>query len=350
MPDISPGPVAVDIMGGDRGPAAVVAGAVAAARTEGIRLILVGDGPTIYDLLTEHGAAGEVPIAHADETLSMEEGAFASRRKPRSSIAICCRLIRSGQASAMVSAGTTAGVVSTARLRLRAQHGVLRPAIAVTLPTRPRPTVLLDAGATTDVKPEMLAQFAALGTAYAQVALGVAAPRVGLLTIGGEPGKGNKLTRRAYELLAAIPVDFVGNIEGDDLLTGRADVIVSDGFTGNVALKSMEGAVRLAVDEVQAALTATRVARLAAVPHRRRLRELAQRLDSATYGGGVLLGLNGTVVIAHGGSNARAITSACALARDLCAGDIVELIKERILATRLPRFGRREDRREDRRE
>ena len=346
MPDISPGPVAVDTMGGDHGPAAVVAGAVAAARANGVRLILVGDGPTIYDLLTEHGAAGEVPIAHAAETLSMEEGALASRRKPRSSIAICCRLIRSGQASAMVSAGTTAGVVSTAGLRLRAQHGVMRPAIAVTLPTRPRPTVLLDAGATTDAKPEMLAQFAALGTAYAQVALGVAEPRVGLLTIGVEPGKGNKLTRRAYELLAAIPVDFVGNIEGDELLTGRADVIVSDGFTGNVALKSMEGAVRLAVTEVQDALTATRTARLAAVPHRRRLRELTQRLDSSTYGGGVLLGLNGTVVIAHGGSNARAITSACALARDLCAGDIVERIKEQVLATRLPRFGRREERRE----
>jgi phosphate acyltransferase len=342
MPDISPGPVAVDTMGGDHGPAAVVAGAVAAARANGIRLILVGDGPTIYDLLTEHGATGEVPIAHAGETLSMEEGALDSRRKPRSSIAICCRLIRSGQASAMVSAGTTAGVVATARLRLRAQQGVMRPAIAVTLPTRPRPTVLLDAGATTDAKPEMLVQFAALGTAYAQVALGVAEPRVGLLTIGGEPGKGNKLTRRAYELLTAIPMGFVGNIEGDDLLTGRADVIVADGFTGNVALKSMEGAVRLAVAEMQAALTATRAAKLAAMPHRRRLRELTRRLDSATYGGGVLLGLSGTVVIAHGGSNARAITSACALARDLCAGDIVERIKERVLATRSPRFGRRE--------
>jgi phosphate acyltransferase len=346
MPDISPGPVAVDTMGGDHGPAAVVAGALAAARTTGVRLILVGDGPRIHDLLAEHGATGEVPIAHADETLSMEEGALASRRKPRSSIAICCRLIRSGQASGMVSAGTTAGVISTARLRLRPQHGVMRPAIAVTLPTRPRPTVLIDAGATTDAKPEMLVQFAALGTAYAQVALGVAEPRVALLTIGGEPGKGNKLIRRAYELLSAIPVDFVGNIEGDDLLTGSADVIVADGFTGNVALKSMEGAARLAVSEVQAALTATRSARLAALPHRRRLRALTQRFDSATYGGGVLLGLNGTVIIAHGSSNAKAISSACALARDLCAGEIVERIRERVNATRLPRFGRRDDRRD----
>jgi glycerol-3-phosphate acyltransferase PlsX len=334
MPDISPGPVAVDTMGGDHGPRTVVAGAVAAARENGVRLILVGDGPTIHDLLARHGAAGEVPIAHADETLSMDEGALASRRKPRSSIAICCRLIRSGQAGAMVSAGSTAGIVATARLRLRGQHGVMRPAIAVTLPTRPRPTVLLDAGATTDAKPEMLAQFAALGTAYAQVALGVAAPRVGLLTIGAEPGKGNKLTRRAHELLAGIPVDFAGNIEGHELLAGRVDVIVTDGFTGNVALKSMEGAVRLAVGETRAALTATRAARLAALAHRRRLRALTERLAPETYGGGVLLGLNGTVVIAHGGSNARAITSACMLARDLSTGDIVTRIRERVATTR----------------
>jgi len=341
MPDVSPGPVAVDTMGGDHGPAPVVAGAIAAARADGVRLILVGDGPTIHDLLDAHGATGEVPIAHAAETLSMEEGALASRRKPRSSIAICCRLVRSGQAAAMVSAGTTAGVVATARLRLRGQQGVMRPAIAVTLPTRPRPTVLLDAGATTDAKPEMLVQFAALGTAYAQVAFGVAEPRVGLLTIGMEPGKGNKVTRRAHELLMAIPMDFVGNIEGDDLLTGRVDVIVTDGFTGNVALKSMEGAVRLAVAEMYAAMTATRIAKAGALLHRRRLRELTERLDSETYGGGVLLGLNGTVIIAHGGSNATAISSACALARDLCAGDIVERIRERVVATRLPRFGRR---------
>jgi glycerol-3-phosphate acyltransferase PlsX len=135
-------------------------------------------------------------------------------------------------------------------------------------------------------------------------------------------------------------VNFIGNIEGDDLLTGRADVIVTDGFTGNVALKSMEGAVRLAVAETRAALTATRAARLAALAHRKRLRALTERLDSETYGGGVLLGLSGTVVIAHGGSNARAITSACTLARDLSAGDIVTRIRERVGGTRLPRFGR----------
>jgi glycerol-3-phosphate acyltransferase PlsX len=345
MPDVTPGPVAVDTMGGDHGPAAVVAGAVAAARAEGVGLVLVGDGPTVQELLEKHGAADEIPIAHAEDALAMHEGALASWRKPKSSIAICCRLIRRGQAAAMVSAGTTAGVVASARLRLRGQQGVMRPAIAVTLPTRPRPTVLLDAGATVDAKPEMLAQFAALGTAYAQVAIGVELPRVGLLSIGVEPGKGSRVTRRAHELLAAteaaMQMDFVGNIEGDDLLTGRADVIVTDGFTGNVALKTMEGAVRLVVAEMRAVAMATMAGRVGAMLQRGRLREITQRLDSETYGGGVLLGLNGTVVIAHGGSNARAITSACVLARDLSAGDIVERIRERVAAARTHRFGRR---------
>jgi glycerol-3-phosphate acyltransferase PlsX len=203
--------------------------------------------------------------------------------------------------------------------------------------------VLLDAGVTADAKPEMLVQFAALGTAYAQVALGVEEPRVGLLTIGVEPGKGNKMIRRAHELLAATQLDFTGNIEGDDLLTGKVDVIVTDGFTGNVTLKAMEGAVRLTFSELRSAITATPAARFAARVHRNRLRELSRRLNSETYGGGVLLGLNGTVVIAHGGSNARAIESACTLAYDLSTADIVERIRERVGATKTPRFGRRPD-------
>jgi glycerol-3-phosphate acyltransferase PlsX len=340
MPENSPGPVAVDTMGGDHGPAEVVAGAVTAAREHGVRLVLVGDGPTIDDLLRSHGAAREIAIAHADEALAMDEGALGSLRKPRSSIAVCCRLIRGGRASAMVSAGTTAGVVATARLRLRAQQGVMRPAIAVTLPTRPRPTVLLDAGATADARPEMLVQFAALGIAYAQVALGVERPRVGLLSIGAEAGKGDKLTRRAHELLSGVPMEFTGNIEGDDLLAGAVDVIVTDGFTGNVALKTMEGAVRMALAEMREAVLTTRAGRAGALLQRRSLRGLRERLSSETYGGGVLLGLTGTVVIAHGGSTARAIASACGLARDLSAGDIVERIRDRVAATRTPRFGR----------
>jgi glycerol-3-phosphate acyltransferase PlsX len=204
------------------------------------------------------------------------------------------------------------------------------------LPTRPGRTVLIDAGATADPKPEMLVQFGQLGVAYAQTALGVSAPRVGLLTIGAEPGKGNKFTRRAHELLAsdpphgALPLSFAGNVEGGDLLAGELDVIVTDGFTGNVALKTLEGSIRFAATELRAAVTATRAARVGAFLQRRGLRELAARLDSESYGGAVLLGLGGTVVIAHGASTARAVTSACLLAADLARGEITEKITQRL--------------------
>jgi len=251
-------------------------------------------------------------------------------------VAVACQLVRRGEAAAVVSAGPTGGVVATARLRLRSLPDVPRPGLAVVLPTRPGRTVLIDAGATADPKPEMLVQFGQLGVAYAQLALGVSAPRVGLLTIGSEPGKGNKFTRRAHELLAAdpphgaLPLDFAGNVEGGDLLAGEVDVIVTDGFTGNVALKTLEGSIRFAATELRAAVTATRIARLGALLQRRGLRELTARLDTETYGGAVLLGLGGTVVIAHGASTARAITSACLLAADLACGEITEKITQRL--------------------
>ncbi|CND83676.1 Phosphate acyltransferase [Mycobacterium tuberculosis] len=337
-----PLPVAVDTMGGDHAPGEIVAGAVDAVREHGVRLVLVGQAPRIRRELDRYGYVGKIPIVHADEALDMGEGALASWRKPRSSIAIACHLIKQGRASALVSAGSTAGVVATSRLRLKGQQGVMRPAIAVTLPTRPRPTILLDAGATSDVKAETLVQFAALGTAYAQILLGPDRPTVGLLNIGAEAGKGNKLAKRTHELLAGgnHGIEFAGNVEGHDLLSGRVDVIVTDGFTGNVALKTMEGTVGAAFTEIRDAMTASPAARMGALLQRRRLQELRDRLDPDTYGGGVLLGLNGTVVIAHGASHARAITSACELAHRLAAGRIVERIREQVAATRTSRFGR----------
>jgi glycerol-3-phosphate acyltransferase PlsX len=337
-----PLPVAVDTMGGDHAPGEIVAGAVDAVREHGVRLVLVGQAARIRRELDRYGYDGKIPIVHADEALDMGEGALASWRKPRSSIAIACHLIKQGRASALVSAGSTAGVVATSRLRLKGQQGVMRPAIAVTLPTRPRPTILLDAGATSDVKAETLVQFAALGTAYAQILLGPDRPTVGLLNIGAEAGKGNKLAKRTHELLAGgnHGIEFAGNVEGHDLLSGRVDVIVTDGFTGNVALKTMEGTVGAAFTEIRDAMTASPAARMGALLQRRRLQELRDRLDPDTYGGGVLLGLNGTVVIAHGASHARAITSACELAHRLAAGRIVERIREQVAATRTSRFGR----------
>jgi glycerol-3-phosphate acyltransferase PlsX len=315
-------------MGGDHAPEAPVAGAVAAAR-DGVRVVLVGRSQEIRPLLDAQHPKTHIPVVHAEDALAMDSGALASWRRPRSSVAVACHLIRHGDASALVSAGSTGGVVATARLRLRALHGVPRPALAVVLPTLPTPTVLLDAGATADPKPEMLVQFAHLGTAYAEVALGIPRPSVGLLNIGEEDSKGDKLTRRAYDLLAAAHgLSFDGNVEGDDLLTGRVSVVVTDGFTGNVALKTVEGAVRYTAHEMFDAMTSTRLARTGAWLQRKHLRGVRNRLDSETYGGAALLGLAGTVVIAHGASTASGITAACHLASDLTHGHITDRIRE----------------------
>ena len=327
-PPASALPIAVDAMGGDNAPDEPVAGAIAAAR-EGLHVVLVGRTQEIRPLLDADPGAPRIPVAHAEDALAMDSGALASWRRPRSSVAVACPLIRHGDASALVSAGSTGGIVATARLRLRALHGVPRPALAVVLPTRPTPTVLLDAGATADPKPEMLVQFAHLGTTYAQVALGIERPSVGLLNIGAEDSKGDKLTRRTYDLLgSAQGIRFTGNVEGDDLLTGRVSVVLTDGFTGNVALKTLEGAVRYTAQELFDALTGTRLSRTAAWFQRSHLREARTRLNSETYGGAALLGLAGTVVIAHGATTSSGITAACHLARDLTTGHIADHIRD----------------------
>jgi phosphate acyltransferase len=335
-------------MGGDHAPTEVVAGAVTAVAGQDFDVLLTGRPSQLRPLLTaqlsaaprrgRHGGqvrSGQIRIVAADDWLAMNEGALASWRRPRSSVAVACQTVRRGQADAVVSAGSTGGIVATARLRLRPLHGVMRPGLAVALPTRPRPTLLIDAGAIADPKPEMLLQFAQLGVAYAQVAYGVAEPRVALLTIGAEPEKGNKLALRTHELLsgppphAALPLRFTGNVEGGDLLTGAADVIVTDGFTGNVALKAVEGTAAFAAVQVRDALASNPGARFGALFQRRVLRELGGRMDVESYGGAALLGLEGTVVIAHGASRAKGIASACRLAADLARGHISEKITER---------------------
>jgi glycerol-3-phosphate acyltransferase PlsX len=322
-------------MGGDHAPAEVVAGALTATAAHGMSVVLTGRPSQLRPLLGTDPLGDDIKVVPAEDSLAMDEGALASWRRPRSSVAVACQLVRRGQAAAVVSAGSTAGIVATARLRLRSLPGLLRPGLAVVLPTGPNPTLLVDAGAIADPKPEMMLQFAQLGVAYAQVAFGVEDPRVGLLTIGAEPMKGNKLARRAHELLTAsphggLPIRFAGNIEGSDLLTGKVDVVVTDGFTGNVALKTIEGAGSFASEQVRAVFQGSRAARFGALFQRRALRELAGRMDAETYGGAALLGLEGTVVIAHGGSTAKGIASACRLAADLARGHITERIRERL--------------------
>ena len=328
--------IAVDAMGGDYAPAEIVAGAVAAARELSTDIVLTGRLGLLRPLLARHGSPANVHIVPAEDSVAMGEGALSSWRRPRSSIAVACQLVRRGQAAAVVSAGSTGAIVATAQMRLRLLPGVTRPALAVVLPTRPTPTILVDAGAIADPKPEMMVQFAQLGVAYAQTAYGIAEPRVGLLTIGAEPGKGNKLTRRAYELLdtdpphGGLPISFTGNVEGGDLLGGQVDVIVTDGFTGNVALKTLEGTAGFAAAQLRQALGGTRTARVGTLFQRRGLRELAERLDSETYGGAALLGLEATVVIAHGAVRARGAAAACTLAANLASGQITERIRERL--------------------
>jgi glycerol-3-phosphate acyltransferase PlsX len=294
--------IAVDAMGGDYAPDEIVAGALAAQREHRLTTLLTGPPARLRPVIARLGGGSELRVVPAEDVVGMGEGALAGFRRPRSSIAVACQLVRRGQASAVVSAGSTGAIVASARHRLLPLPNVPRPGLAVLLPTYPKPTVLIDAGATADPKPEMLVQFGHLGVAYAQIALGTQAPKVGLLTIGAEPGKGNALTRRAHELLAAepqgggLPLYFAGNIEGGDL-------------------------------------TSTRAARLGAALQRRGLRELSHRLEPETYGGAALLGLGGTVVIAHGASTARAVTAACELAANLTRGDITERVKERIGVT-----------------
>jgi glycerol-3-phosphate acyltransferase PlsX len=312
-----------------------------------MRGIALVEGGQLRPLLPASTPAGLIRIAAAEDAIAMDEGALASWRRPRSSVAVACQLVRRGQAGAIVSAGSTGGIVATARLRLRSVPGLMRPALTVVLPTRPRPTFLVDAGAIADPKPEMLLQFAQLGVAYAQLAHGIEAPRVGLLSIGAEPTKGNRMVRRAHELLAAppphgaLPIHFTGNVEGTDLLAGAVDVIVTDGFTGNVALKTLEGSAAFAAEQLRAIMLSSRAARLGAMLQRRGLRELAGRLDAESYGGAALLGLEGTIVIAHGGSTARGVTSACLLAAELARGQITEKIRERLGPGRGTHFLRR---------
>ncbi|RGA00492.1 phosphate acyltransferase PlsX [Microbispora triticiradicis] len=338
-------PVVVDAMGGDHGPAEIVRGAVQARREHGVPVVLTGRAGVVRAELARLGAVGEIDVAHADDVVPMTERGAGAVRMALSSLAVGLGLVRDGAGAAFVSAGSTGAVAACATDRLGPAPAVLRPALAVALPTTAGgATVLIDAGATVDPTPEMLAQFALLGASYAQLVLGVADPRVGLLSIGAEPGKGNRLTRRAETLLRDLPLRFHGPVEGGDVLTGVADVIVTDGFTGNVVLKNVEGTVRatlaLLATEVGAGVGAVGGAGAGAVGSAgagtqdvadpEALRRVAGRYDPETHGGAALLGLTGTVVVAHGSSRARTIARACVVAHDLARGEVVARLGDRL--------------------
>jgi glycerol-3-phosphate acyltransferase PlsX len=306
--------VAVDAMGGDRGPEEVVAGAVDAA-SDTVRPVIVGPGG-----LDTRG----LELIDAPDVIAMDEKPTeAVRAKPNSSLVVACRAVGEGKADAVVSAGNTGAMLAACLVELRRIPGVRRPAIAVTIPARRGPSVLLDSGANADARPEDLVQFAYMGAVFAEEILGVANPEIRLLSIGEEPEKGNQLTLEAHRLLAATDLNFAGNAEGRDLLTGAADVVVTDGFTGNVALKVTEGTIQALLEALREEIAATAVGKLGGLLIRPAARRLRERLDPDTYGGAYLLGLRGLAVIAHGNSSRRAITNAISLAARGVEKDVV---------------------------
>jgi glycerol-3-phosphate acyltransferase PlsX len=313
--------VAVDAMGGDRGRGEIVAGTLAAA-ADGIVPILVGP-----ETLDTHG----LELIEAPDVIAMDEKpADAVRAKPASSLVVACRAVGEGRADAVISAGNTGAMLAASLLELRRLPGVRRPAIAVTIPARRKPTVLIDSGANADARAEDLVQFAHMGAVFAEEILGVDDPLIHLLSIGEEPEKGSRLTLEAHTLLTASDLNFGGNTEGRDLLEGTADVVVADGFTGNVALKLLEGTIRSVLDAFREEITATTTGKVGGLLIRPAARRLRKRLDPDTYGGAYLLGLGGLAVIAHGNSSRQAITNAIRLAARGVEHDVVGRLAQRL--------------------
>ena len=325
--------VAVDAMGGDRAPSEVVAGAVEAAR-DGVRVLLVGRPEELAAELARHPAAADVEVVPAADVIgSSDEPAAAVRSRPDSSLVRACRLVRETAAGAVVSAGPTGAMLAAALVHIGRQPGILRPGIAVPLPARGAPCVLIDAGANPDARPEHLAQFGAMGAEFASDVLGVGQPRVGLLSIGEEASKGNQRTLEAHALLSAAPgLEFAGNCEGRDVLTGEFQVVVADGFAGNVLLKGLEGAAASMFSEVKRAASSSMRARIGGLLLKPALVGLRQRTDPEVYGGAYLLGVRGLVVICHGNAGRRGIANAIRYAARGLEADVVGRLGRRATA------------------
>lgn len=320
--------IAVDAMGGDDAPQVVLEGVSSAlSADQELEVLLVGPSEVVGTLATVERCT---PVV-ASEVIGMSEhAAGAVRAKKDSSIVVGSRLVREGRADGFFSAGNTGACMAAATLVTGRIGGVLRPALATIIPSGASPTVLLDVGANADVKPEMLLQFGHMGAAYARVMLGVESPRVGLLNIGEEPTKGSQLAQEAYGLLTRGMPGFVGNVEGRDVSAGVVDVIVTDGFTGNVTLKVLEGLSRVLLGEVKAALTSSTLNKVAAVVLQPSLMTLKERLDPEVYGGAPLLGIDGVCMIGHGSSGARGISSGIAATARAVRGRLTATIADAI--------------------
>ncbi len=327
--------IALDAMGGDHAPSVVVEGAVLAARELGVEVVLVGPCEAVQRELARHDTSGlSLPVVHAEEVVGMAEHAAAAfRQKRRSSIAVGLGLVKEGRAEAFVSAGNSGAVMAAALFGLGRIEGVERPAIGTVYPTTVGKCFVLDIGANADCRPEYLLQFATMGAAYMERVFGVASPRVGLLSNGEEETKGNALAQATFPLLKASPLNFVGNVEGKDIPHGMADVVVTDGFSGNIVVKLSEGVASTLFDIMKAELTASPVYKLAALALKPAFRRVRARLDYVEYGGAPLLGVNGVVIIAHGRSNAPAIKNAVRVARQAVDQGLVGAIRAGLAAS-----------------
>jgi glycerol-3-phosphate acyltransferase PlsX len=331
MSDAAPAPsqpplIALDAMGGDRMPDAAIDGALRAVAA-GERVVLVGDETRLREVLRARGA--ELPIVHAGDVIAMEDSAGDVRRRKDASIVVATRLVKAGEAAAVVSMGHSGATMAAALLVLGRLPGVERPAILANVPTKTGFTALIDAGANADCKPVYLQQFAVMGSVYARAFYDDPDPSVGLMSIGEEEGKGNELTLAAHALLKTTPgVNFHGNVEGRDLLAGTTHVVVADGFTGNVMLKLAEGEAKVLFGMVRDALRSSLRAKLGGLLVRPALRRVADRLDPGTYGAQPLLGVDGYAFIGHGSADARAVRNALGTARKMVDAGVRDRIAD----------------------
>jgi len=334
MPDFK---IAVDAMGGDHAPAVEIEGAVEAAALFGIPIVLIGQEERIRSFLEKHDTAGlSLEVVHASEVISMDESAAtAARKKKDSSIRVAARLMREARVSGVVSAGNTGAVMATVKMVLGTLPVVDRPALSTVLPTQKgKPAILLDVGANVDCKPHHLEQFAVMGDVYSRSIFGIRRPRVGLLSIGEEDSKGNELTKEAFKSLKHAPINFIGNVEGRDIFKGEIDVIVCDGFTGNVALKLSEGLIETFATMLRQELEKTIAAKVGYILSERAFRAFRRRMDYSEYGGAPLLGMKGITIVCHGRSNANAIKNAIRVAHDFCKHNVNHIIE-----TEFTKFG-----------
>lgn len=325
--------IAVDAMGSDAAPGPEVDGAVLAVRERVAEVLLVGPEESLRDELARRNAQGlGIELVHASEVVTMEDtAAKAFRRKRDSSIRVAARLVREGKVDGLVSAGNTGAVMTTAKIVLGALEGVDRPGLAAVMPNfKGTATVLLDVGATAVCEPHNLEQFAVMGELFYRAIFGVERPRVGLLSNGQEEHKGTTLTRETHARLKRMPLNYIGYVEGRDLLNGRVDVMVSDGFTGNVVLKTSEGVAEVLASLLKETLSSTLSAKAGSLLARRALRNFKKRVDYTEYGGAPLLGVRGVSIICHGGSNANAIKNAIRVAAEFAEAKVNEKIEREL--------------------